>query len=120
MCTAPLIGGNGRRLPTPVRASMSNARERKVRPSLSTFYVEQCFSPLQKLSGGTKNERQPRGVKVGGGSGSAGNGYSGYLHLDESGALRLAANNLFSWQRGTNIFDWHFRHLCDSIHRWRF
>ncbi len=57
------------------------------------------FSPLQMLSGGTRKERQPRGVEVRGAGRGTDSEQSGYLQLLESGALRLAINNFITLNR---------------------
>ncbi|MCM3920256.1 ATP-binding protein [Frankia sp. AiPs1] len=74
------------------------------------------FSPLQMFSGGTRKERQPRGVEVRGAGRGTSSEQSGYLQLHESGALRLAVNNFITPNReyssvsGSTCreLDWHY------------
>jgi hypothetical protein len=72
------------------------------------LYSGGAFSPLSHLRGGTRNDRQPRGVTVYGGPVGATDGHSGALDLDESGAVRLGINSVLVSERNTRVLDWHF------------
>jgi hypothetical protein len=72
----------------------------------SCLYGGDPFSPLQHLGGGTAPGRQPRGVAVKGGERTS--GHMGYLHLDESGALRLVINRIIMQDLTRSVLDWHF------------
>jgi hypothetical protein len=94
-------------------------------PALAECLYSGPFSPLQ-IRGGTTPARQDRGVVLRGGSTDTTSGRAGYLELDESGAIRLALNNLLAWERNTSVLDWHmvlssavfvigmFQQICDK------
>jgi hypothetical protein len=94
-------------------------------PALAGCLYRGPFSPLQ-IRGGTEPGRQERGVVVGGGPNDTTSGRSGYLQLDDSGAIRLALNNLLARERNTSVVDWHmvlsptvfvigmFQQICDQ------
>jgi hypothetical protein len=73
-------------------------------PRLAECLYTGSFSPLAR--GGTTTDRQDRGVVLRVPKGTI-SGRAGYLELDESGAVRLALNNLFTLERNTSVLDWH-------------
>ncbi len=77
-------------------------------PALAGCLYTGPFSPMQ-IRGGTTPDRQDRGVVLRGGPTDTTSGSAGYLELDESGAIRLAVNNLVAvvWERNASVLDWH-------------
>jgi Putative DNA-binding domain len=76
-------------------------------PALAESLWSGSFSPLRQVRGGTAPARQDRGVVRRGGPTDTTSGRAGYFELDEPGAIRLALNNLFTWERNTSVLDWH-------------
>jgi hypothetical protein len=74
-------------------------------PGLAEYLWGGPFSPLRQIRGGITPDRQDRGVVLRGPTGTP-SGRTGYLQLDESGAVRLALNKLFAWERNTSVLDW--------------
>ncbi|ONH62345.1 hypothetical protein CcI49_02910 [Frankia sp. CcI49] len=74
--------------------------------ALATCLYGGTFSPLEYLGGGTSQGRQPRGVAITGAEATSGR--RGFLHLDESGALKFTINGIIDKDRNRRVLDWHF------------